>query len=88
MALSWFGSSDCMERMMETLSKCRDMLGRSSEIRMPGTLVDMDRKLLLGLGSHVSIWAGPPSNQMRMQERALAGAASFPALAMRWAASR
>ena len=88
MALSWFGSSDCMERIMETLSICRDRLGSSSEIRMPGTLVDMDPKLLLGLGSQVSIWAGPPSNQMRMQERALAGTTSFPALALRWAASR
>ena len=73
---------------METLSMCRARLGSSSEIRMPGTLVDMDPKLLLGLGSQVSIWAGPPSSQMRMHELALAESTSFPALAMRWAASR
>src|SRR5258705_6615106 len=38
---------------------------------MPATLVEIGLKLLLGLGSQVSMWLGPPSSQNRMTEVAL-----------------
>ena len=47
---------------------------------MPATLVGMALNPLLGLGSQVSTWLGPPSSQRRMQEVALAG---DPALAIK-----
>ena len=42
---------------------------------MPGTLVDMGLKELLALGSHMSMWLGPPLSQSRMQAWALPGRA-------------
>ena len=57
---------------MDNLSMWRATWGKSSEIRIPATLVEIGLKLLLGLGSQVSIWPGPPSNMSRMQAWALA----------------
>ena len=45
---------------MASLSMCWAIVGYSSEIWMPATLVEMGLKLLFGLGSQVSIWLGPP----------------------------
>src|SRR5437879_606618 len=40
---------------------------------MPATLVEIGLKLLLGLGSQVSMWLGPPSSQKRITEVAFPG---------------
>src|SRR5947209_5411838 len=61
-----------MERTSANLSMRRAIFGRSSEIRMPATFVEIGLKLLLPLGSQVSIWLGPPSSQKRMTAFALA----------------
>ena len=50
---------------------CLATRGNNSEIRIPGTLVEMGLKELLGLGSQVSTWLGPPSSHSRMQAWAL-----------------
>src|SRR5437868_12684683 len=47
------------------------IFGSSSEIWIPATLVEIGLKLLLGLGSHVSMWLGPPSSQNRITACAL-----------------
>src|SRR2546427_3229510 len=60
-----------MERTSATLSMRFAILGSSSEIRMPATLVEIGLKLLLALGSHVSMWLGPPSSQKRITALAL-----------------
>src|SRR5437763_7143658 len=60
-----------MERTSANLSMRFAIVGNSSEIRMPGTLVEIGLKLLLALGSHVSMWLGPPSSQNRITDFAL-----------------
>ena len=46
---------------------CMAVLGKSSEIRTPGTVVSIDRNgppvSVLGLGSQVSSWLAPPASQ-------------------------
>src|SRR5262249_4217241 len=49
-------------RIIASLSMCRAMLGRSSEIRMPGMLVEIGWKPLLPFTSQVSRWLTPPSS--------------------------
>src|SRR5439155_12394217 len=60
-----------MERTSANLSIRLAILGSSSEIWMPGTLVEIGLKLLFDLGSHVSMWLGPPSSQKRITALAL-----------------
>src|ERR1700704_1932246 len=60
-----------MERTSANLSMRFAIFGSSSEIWMPGTLVEIGLKLLLDLGSHVSMWLGPPSSQKRITAFAL-----------------
>src|ERR1700675_1121044 len=60
-----------MERTSANLSMRFAMVGSNSEIWMPATLVEMGLKLLLVLGSHVSMWLGPPSSQKRITAFAL-----------------
>ena len=60
-----------MERTSANLSMRFAIFGSSSEIRMPGTFVEIGLKLLLDLGSHVSMWLGPPSSQKRITALAL-----------------
>src|SRR5439155_19356626 len=55
--------------------------GSSSDTWMPATLVDIGLKLLLGLGSKVSMWLGPPSSQKRITLFALAAPAGEAAAA-------
>ena len=47
---------------------CMAVLGISSEIRTPGTLVSIERNgppvSVLGLGSQVSSWLAPPASQI------------------------
>ena len=62
---------------------CLATRGSSSEIRIPGTLVEMGLKELLGLGSQVSTWLGPPSSQSRMQAWAFPLGAVPPASTVR-----
>jgi hypothetical protein len=61
-----------MERITASLSIRFESLGSNSEIWIPATLVEMGLKAELGLGSQVSIWLGPPSNQSRMHDWAVA----------------
>src|SRR5581483_562229 len=70
-----------MERTSANLSMRFAILGSNSEIRMPGTLVEIGLKLLLALGSHVSIWLGPPSSQNRITAFALPFAVDFASAA-------
>ena len=51
---------------------------------MPATLVEIGLKLLLGLGSQVSMWLGPPSSQNKMTEVALPGTGALAAAACRY----
>src|SRR6266581_2943210 len=60
-----------MERTSANLSMRLAIFGSSSEIRMPATLVEIGLKLLFVLGSHVSMWLGPPSSQKRITALAL-----------------
>src|ERR1043166_2904053 len=60
-----------MERTSANLSMRFAIFGSNSEIWMPGTLVEIGLKLLLGFGSHVSMWLGPPSSQKRITALAL-----------------
>src|SRR5690242_1465512 len=60
-----------MERTRANLSMRFAILGSSSEIRMPATLVEIGLKLLLDFGSQVSMWLGPPSSQKRITALAL-----------------
>ncbi len=55
-----------MERMMDSLSICCEMLGRISEIWTPGTFVEMGLKPLLPFTSQVSTWLTPPSSHTRI----------------------
>ena len=73
--------------MIEILSICRARRGKSSEIWIPGTRLGIALKAEFGLGSHVSIWLGPPSSQIRMQLWAFAPV-DAPAAAARLTASR
>src|SRR5258706_13032155 len=66
--------------MIAILSMCRAMRGSSSEIWMPGTLVEIGLKELLLLGSQVSTWLGPPFSQSKMTDCASA-AGGLPAAA-------
>ena len=61
----------CMERTSANLSMRFAIFGSSSEIWMPATFVEIGLKLLLDLGSQVSMWLGPPSSQNRMTALAL-----------------
>ena len=61
-----------IERMIDSLSICLATRGSSSEIWIPGTLVEMGLKPLLPFTSQVSRWLCPPCIQMRMQDCALA----------------
>src|SRR5579864_8750250 len=63
-----------MERTSANLSIRLAIFGSSSEMWMPGTLVEIGLKLLFDLGSHVSTWLGPPSSQNRITDFALASA--------------
>ena len=45
---------------------------------MPATLVEIGLKLLLVLGSQVSMWLGPPSSQKRMTDFALPATGALP----------
>src|SRR5215212_6963245 len=73
-----------MERTRANLSIRFAIFGSNSEIRMPATFVEIGLKLLLGFGSQVSMWLGPPSNQKRITALALAfGRASDCAAAER-----
>src|SRR6266852_7409318 len=67
-----------MERTSANLSMRFAIFGSSSEIWIPATLVEIGLKLLFVLGSHVSMWLGPPSSQKRITALALpfAGAAA------------
>ena len=67
---------------MDSLSMCRDTRGSSSDTWMPASLVGMALNPLLGLGSQVSTWLGPPSSQRRMQDSAFAFPGG-PALAIK-----
>src|SRR5437588_12089178 len=60
-----------MERTSANLSMRLAIFGNSSEIWIPGTLVEIGLKLLFDLGSHVSMWLGPPSSQNRITALAL-----------------
>src|ERR1044071_9933225 len=60
-----------MERTSANLSIRLAIFGNSSEIWMPGTLVEIGLKLLLVFGSQVSTWLGPPSSQNRIPALAL-----------------
>ncbi len=55
------------------------IFGSSSEIRIPATFVEIGLKLLLGFGSQVSIWLGPPSSQNRITAFAFAFSGTLPA---------
>src|SRR5215472_3015200 len=61
-----------MERTRANLSMRLAIFGSNSEMWMPGTLVEIGLKLLLDLGSQVSMWLGPPSSQQRITALALA----------------
>ena len=67
----------CMERTSANLSMRFAIFGSSSETWMPGTLVEIGLKLLLVLGSQVSMWLGPPSSQNRMTAFALPSTGAF-----------
>src|SRR5436190_316040 len=60
-----------MERTSANLSMRLAIFGSSSEIWIPGTLVEIGLKLLFDLGSQVSMWLGPPSSQKRITALAL-----------------
>src|SRR6185436_7752964 len=60
-----------MERTSANLSMRFAIFGSSSEIWMPGTLVEIGLKLLFVFGSQVSMWLGPPSSQKRITDLAL-----------------
>ena len=62
----WFLSSVFIERMMDSLSICFAILGKISEIWIPGTLVEMGLKPLLPFTSPVSTWLTPPSSHSKM----------------------
>src|SRR5437867_11467551 len=68
-----------MERTSANLSIRLAILGSSSEIWMPGTLVEIGLKLLFDLGSQVSMWLGPPSSQNRITAFALPATGDFAA---------
>src|ERR1041384_1190372 len=61
-----------MERMITNLSIIRAMRGKSSQIWMPGTLVEIGRNSPrisegeLGFRSKESMWEGPPGRKMLM----------------------
>ena len=63
---------------------CRAMRGSSSEIWMPGTLVEIGLKELFLLGSQVSTWLGPPFSQSKITDCALAAGALPVAAMARW----
>ena len=56
---------------MASLSARLASRGKSSEIWIPGTAVEIGLNELCGFGSHVSIWLGPPSRKSKMQDWAL-----------------
>ena len=66
--LPWSFSLVLMLLKRASLCICRAVLGSSSEIRTPGTLVSIDRNgppvSVLGLGSQVSSWLAPPASQI------------------------
>src|ERR1041385_4409778 len=76
-----------MERTRANLSMRFAILGSNSEIRMPGTLVEIGLKLLLDFGSQVSMWLGPPSSPNRITDLALPGGA-VSASAAAWSEPR
>src|SRR6185369_3273831 len=76
-----------MDRTSASLSIFFAILGRSSETWIPATLVEIGLKLLLGLGSQVSMWLGPPSSQNRMTEVALPPAGALDVAARRYSLS-
>src|ERR1700682_4062857 len=73
-----------MERTSAILSIFFAIFGSNSETWMPATLVEIGLKLLLGFGSQVSIWLGPPSSQNKMTEFALTPAGDLAAAARRY----
>ena len=83
----WLLAEQSTLRMIDSLSMIRACSGRCSQTRMPGTRVAIDRygprisAGASGLGSHMSIWLGPPESQNRMT--ALRSAAGVSARADR-----
>src|SRR4051812_31018189 len=79
-----------MDRTRANLSIRLAIFGSSSDIWIPGTLVEIGLKLLLVLGSHVSMWLGPPSSQKRITALALpvTGALAAAAAARYWLSER
>src|ERR1035441_3259318 len=95
-AVSWEFTPCVMPRMREYLSACLASSGRSSEMRMPLTLVAMggfkgpqESLPASGLGSKVSRCAAPPHIQIWMTDFAFAlGAAAIKGEAARLPRSR
>ena len=65
-AALWFVIGWCMLRMTATRSITRDVCGRCSQTRIPGTLVAIEPNAprtsagACGFRSTVSMWLGPP----------------------------
>ena len=64
------------------------IFGSSSEIWIPATFVEIGLKLLFVLGSHVSMWLGPPSSQKRITALALPFVGELPSAAAESASRR
>src|SRR5262249_60609372 len=71
----WLLAEQSTERITVSLSRIAACRGRCSQRRTPGTLVGIvpngprTSAGASGLGSHVSMWLGPPDSQNRITDR-------------------